>query len=48
MVACLRMPVVAQQGQRWINAEKTRYYRVALEQDLFGILVECGFSVFTH
>ncbi|MFE8034041.1 WGR domain-containing protein [Thiohalocapsa marina] len=36
MVARLRMPVVSQQGQRWINAEKARYYRVVLEQDLFG------------
>ena len=37
------MPVVSQQGQRWINAEKARYYRVVLEQDLFGAwtLIAC-------
>jgi hypothetical protein len=37
------MPVVSQQGQRWINAEKARYYRVVLEQDLFGTwsLIAC-------
>ncbi len=36
MVARLRMPVVSELGQRWINPEKARYYRVVLEQDLFG------------
>ena len=36
MVARLRMSVVSQQGQRWINPEKARYYRVVLEKDLFG------------
>jgi hypothetical protein len=37
------MPVVSQQGQRWINAEKARDSRIFLEQDLFGIwnLVAC-------
>jgi hypothetical protein len=37
------MPVVSQQGQRWINAEKARYYRVVLEKDLFGVwnLIAC-------
>ena len=43
MVAHLRMPVVSQQGQRWIDPEKARYYRVVLEQDLFGVwsLIAC-------
>jgi hypothetical protein len=37
------MPVVSQQGQRWINPEKARYYRVVLEKDLFGTwsLIAC-------
>jgi hypothetical protein len=37
------MPVVAPMGQRWINAEKARYYRVVLEKDLFGTwsLIAC-------
>jgi hypothetical protein len=37
------MPVVSQQGQHWINAEKARYYRVVLEKDLFGTwsLIAC-------
>ena len=37
------MPVVSQQGQRWINAEKARYFRVVLEKDLFGTwsLIAC-------
>ena len=43
MVARRRIPVISQQGQRWINAEKARYYRVVLEQDLFGVcnLIAC-------
>ena len=41
------MPVVSQQGQRWINAEKARYYRVVLEKDLFGTwsLIACWGSL---
>ena len=43
MVARRRMPVISQPGQRWINAEKARYYRVVLEKDLFGTwsLIAC-------
>lgn len=35
--------MVSQQGQRWINSEKARYYRVVLEKDLFGTwsLIAC-------
>jgi hypothetical protein len=35
--------VDAPTGQRWINAEKARYYRVVLEKDLFGVwnLIAC-------
>jgi hypothetical protein len=32
----VQVPVHAPMGQRWINAEKARYYRVQLEEDLFG------------
>ncbi len=37
------MPVVSQQGQRSINAEKARHDRVVLEKDLFGTwsLIAC-------
>jgi hypothetical protein len=37
------VPVIAPMGQRWINVEKARYYRVVLEEDLFGAwtLIAC-------
>ena len=44
------MPVDAPMGQRWINPEKARYYRVVLEQDLFGVwnLIACWGGLHSH
>jgi hypothetical protein len=37
------VPVATPPAQRWINADTARYYRVQLEEDLFGAwkLIAC-------
>lgn len=42
--------MIASPDRRWINAEKARYYRVLLQEDLFGTwnLIACWGALHTR